>query len=112
MSDDISAAQAAAQPIHRSGLMFQLFLRWGQDFHPQWFEGPRSCYKSKSRPESLQIAAGPLRDSTKDDVILQFPLHHISGLSKIDKRNFGNAICVAKKIHGINSYLFMNLCIE
>ena len=79
MSDDISVMQVAVKPIHWLSLTFQLSLRWGQDFRPQRFEVLRSCYKSKSRPESLQIAAEPLRDSTKDDAALQLALHHISG---------------------------------
>ena len=79
MSDDISAVQVVAKPIHWSGSMFQLCLRWDQDFRPQWIEVPRSCYKSRSHLESLRITAEPLRDSMKDDAVLQLPLHYISG---------------------------------
>ena len=59
--------------------MFQLSLRLGQGFRSQRLEVSRSCYKSKSHPESLQIAAEPLRDSTKDDATLQLVLHHNFG---------------------------------
>ena len=48
-------------------------------FRSQWLEGSRSYYKLKSHPELLQIAAEPLRDSTKGDATLQLVLHHISG---------------------------------